>query len=85
MLHIRALDRMEREWVAAREKQQSQLNMMDAEIVKIGNTRRQFEYALKQLGVDDDPLAASKTVAKIAKPLEPIPAPKSSSTSNVFG
>jgi hypothetical protein len=76
MSRIRNLDHDESDLMAQRGRLQTKMDVLDAEIVRVGNTRRQYEFALNSLGVDADPTLENKKVAvRNAGPKDPIPVP----------
>lgn len=61
-LRIKALDREESNWMRAAGQQEAQLGYMRDQIVQIGNKRRQYEFALKQLGCEEDPTKENRQI-----------------------
>lgn len=79
---IKGLDREESLLMRDLTKQRAALAQLEAELVQIGNTRRQWEFALKQLGIETDATLDNKVVVKVEGPKDPIPVPV---TQNVIG
>ena len=71
MKRIKSLDKEESRWREAHAKQATQLAVIAGEIEKIANVRRQYEFALKQLGVDEDPKLDNRRIAVIAEKIAP--------------
>lgn len=62
MKRIKGLDREESLLLRDLARQRASLEQLEAELVQVGNARRQWEYVLKQLGVDEDPTLENKAI-----------------------
>lgn len=71
---IKRLDREESLLVVRRGKLQTEIEALDSEIIRVGTGRRQFEFALKSLGVDEIPVS-KKIPIRNDSPRDPIPVP----------